>query len=83
MASCSCALISLLLILPNLSFISAKLTLAEAVAQQQKRVVFYSNTWAVKVAGGTEEADALASRHGLINRGQVNNSFNKRMIKLY
>ena len=71
MAVCSTVLISFLLILPNLAFISAKLTLADAVAQQQERVVLYSNTWVVKVAGGTEEADALASKHGLINRGQV------------
>ena len=71
MAAYTTSLISLLLILPNLAFISAKLTLADAVTQHQERVVLYSNTWVVKVAGGTEEADALASKHGLINRGQV------------
>ena len=51
--------------------ISAKLPLAETVAQQQMQVVRYSNTWAVEVRGGAEEADALAQKHGLINRGQV------------
>ena len=51
--------------------ISAKLSLAETAAQQQTQVVRYSNTWAVEVRGGAEEADALAQKHGLINRGQV------------
>ena len=47
---------------------------AEAVAQQQQQtqVVHYSNSWAVEVQGGVEEADALAQKHGLINYGQVN-----------
>ena len=44
---------------------------AEAVVQQESQVVHYSNTWAVEVRGGAEEADALARKHGLINRGQV------------
>ena len=51
--------------------ISAKLSLAETATQQQTQVVRYSNTWAVEVRGGAEEADALAQKHGLINRGQV------------
>ena len=52
--------------------ISSKLLLAEATAQQRTQVVRYSNTWAVEVHGGAEEADMLAQKHGLINRGQVN-----------
>ena len=52
--------------------ISAKLSLAETAGQQlEEQVVRYSNTWAVEVHGGAEEADALAQKHGLINRGQV------------
>ena len=52
--------------------ISAKLSFAETAARQQDtQVVRYSNTWAVEVRGGAEEADALAQKHGLINRGQV------------
>ena len=44
---------------------------AEAVVQQVSQIVHYSNTWAVEVHGGPEEADVLAQEHGLINRGQV------------
>ena len=52
--------------------ISAQLSLAETAAQQlEEQVVRYSNTWAVEVRGGAEEADALAQKHGLINRGPV------------
>ena len=52
--------------------ISAKLSLTEMVTQQQEtQVVHYSNTWSVEVLGGAEEADAVAQKHGLINRGQV------------
>ena len=40
-------------------------------AEKQSQVVRYSNTWAVEVRGGAEEADVLAQKHGLINRGQV------------
>ena len=65
--------LSLLLIRSNAA--SAKLTFAEAVEQQRERVVHYTNTWAVRVLGGDEVADALAARHGLINRGQVKNNF--------
>jgi furin len=51
---------------------------AEAVAQQQQQtqVVHYSNSWAVEVQGGVEEADALAQKHGLINYGQIGNQRN-------
>ncbi len=31
----------------------------------------YTNDWAVEVRGGPEAADALASNHGFLNRGQV------------
>ena len=55
----------------NFSCVSAKPPLAETAAEQQPQVVRYSNTWAVEVRGGAEEADALAQKHGLINRGQV------------
>ena len=67
---CSSTVLSLLII-SNAEFISAKLTFAEAVTQQRDHVVHYANSWAVKVTGGAQEADALAAKHGLINRGQV------------
>ena len=52
--------------------VSAQLSLAETAGQQlEEQVVRYSNTWAVEVRGGDEEADALAQKYGLINRGQV------------
>ncbi len=31
----------------------------------------FSNSWAVEVTGGPEEADRLARKHGFSNRGQV------------
>lgn len=31
----------------------------------------YSNSWAVEVKGGHPAADALAIKHGFINKGQV------------
>ena len=31
----------------------------------------YSNSWAVEVKGGHHVADALAKKHGFINKGQV------------
>ena len=69
-AKSSLALIMILA--ANFALISAKLSLAEVAAQQQDtQVVRYANIWAVEVRGGAEEADALALKHGLINRGQV------------
>uniref|UniRef100_A0A3Q4GVJ2 Peptidase S8 pro-domain domain-containing protein n=1 Tax=Neolamprologus brichardi TaxID=32507 RepID=A0A3Q4GVJ2_NEOBR len=31
----------------------------------------YTNTWAVHIPGGQEEADQIASKHGFINYGHV------------
>lgn len=31
----------------------------------------YTNTWAVHIPGGQEEADRIASKHGFINHGHV------------
>lgn len=31
----------------------------------------YTNTWAVHIPGGQEEADQVASKHGFINYGHV------------
>ena len=56
----------------TLAPVSAKLSLAETAAQQQQtQVVRYSNTWAVEMREGAKEADALAQKYGLVNRGQV------------
>ncbi len=33
----------------------------------------YTNTWAVHIPGGPEEADRIASKHGFINYGHVSN----------
>ena len=32
---------------------------------------FYTNSWAVEVAGGPAAADSVARRHGFLNLGQV------------
>lgn len=34
----------------------------------------YTNTWAVHIPGGQEEADQIASKHGFINYGHVSKS---------
>lgn len=31
----------------------------------------YTNTWAVQISGGPEEADRIAREHGFINLGNV------------
>ncbi|KAJ3596969.1 hypothetical protein NHX12_003369 [Muraenolepis orangiensis] len=31
----------------------------------------YTNTWAVRIAGGDGEADRVARKHGFINHGNV------------
>lgn len=31
----------------------------------------YTNTWAVHIAGGPDEADRIASKHGFVNHGNV------------
>ena len=35
----------------------------------------YTNTWAVQIKGGTEEADRIAREHGFINHGNVSPVF--------
>lgn len=35
----------------------------------------YTNQWAVRITGGREEADKLASKYGYRNLGQVNRKF--------
>jgi len=34
----------------------------------------YTNTWAVQIDGGPEEADRIAREHGFINQGNVSSS---------
>ena len=53
------------------ALISAQPTFADMEARQTAQTVHYANTWAVEVRGGAEAADALALKHGLINRGEV------------
>lgn len=36
----------------------------------------YTNTWAVHIPGGPEEADQIASKYGFINHGHVSNKYN-------
>ena len=31
----------------------------------------YTNTWAVEVEGGKEQADAVAEKYNFVNKGQV------------
>lgn len=34
----------------------------------------YTNTWAVQISGGPEEADRIAREHGFINHGNVSST---------
>lgn len=34
----------------------------------------YTNSWAVQISGGPEEADRIAREHGFINHGNVSSS---------
>ena len=36
---------------------------------------FYTNSWAVEVAGGRAVADDVATRHGFVNVGQVSENW--------
>lgn len=36
----------------------------------------YTNTWAVQINGGPEEADRIAREHGFINHGNVSCTYN-------
>ena len=64
-------IILFLVTLSSFRLTSGRLSFAQTAAEQQELVVHYANTWAVEVRGGTEEANELALKHGLINRGQV------------
>lgn len=44
-------------------------------SESLKRSTDYSNSWAVEILGGREEADRLARNHGLANMGQVSRVF--------
>lgn len=35
----------------------------------------YTNTWAVQINGGPEEADRIAREHGFVNHGNVSSTY--------
>lgn len=43
----------------------------EVVRSAQRHKPVYSNEYAVHIPEGHEAADAIASKHGFVNRGQV------------
>jgi len=46
--------------------------LADAIVAEKARQARYLNSWALEVRDGSDTtADALAQKHGLVNRGQV------------
>jgi len=42
--------------------------------------VFFSNSWAVEVAGGVVAANEIARKHGFINKGQVSKIRAERLL---
>lgn len=47
------------------------LVLLKAEQKWSDAAEVYTNTWAVQIIGGQEEADRIASKHGFINHGIV------------
>lgn len=51
---------------------NSETVVSECKAEEEERVVMgYSDSWAVEVQGGMDEADRIAAEHGFINLGQV------------
>ncbi|XP_071272649.1 furin (paired basic amino acid cleaving enzyme) b isoform X1 [Salvelinus alpinus] len=47
----------------------------ELTAEQTAAAEVYTNTWAVHIEGGPQEADRIARKHGFINHGNVFGSY--------
>lgn len=47
------------------------LVLLKVVLKLADAAEVYTNTWAVQIDGGPEEADRIAREHGFINHGNV------------
>lgn len=58
------AQVALLLVWTGLVLLTAELKWIDAAEM-------YTNTWAVQINGGLEEADRIAKEHGFINQGNV------------
>ena len=48
--------------------------IASAVLGVTAKPQAYTDSWAVEVQGGVEQADALAKKYGFVNMGQVYNN---------
>ena len=66
-----CTLFLLLSALTAVSAAGDQQKLADAIEAATTRDARFFNKWAVGVNGGPENADKLARKHGLTNRGQV------------
>ena len=70
--TCASALCAALLLMHALTTAHGEpQRVADRIPAEKTRHARYLNSWAVKVGGGAEKANALAEKHGLINRGQV------------
>lgn len=54
-----------------LQFLGAYLVLLAAEARLITGQGIYTNTWAIHIEGGAEEAERIAHKHGFISHGQV------------
>lgn len=61
------AQVALLLVWTGLVLLTAELKWTDAAEM-------YTNTWAVQINGGLEEADRIAKEHGFINQGNVSST---------
>lgn len=61
------AQVALLLVWTGLVLLTAELKRIDAAE-------IYTNTWAVQINGGLEEADRIAKEHGFINQGNVSST---------
>uniref|UniRef100_A0A8C9W8Z0 Furin, paired basic amino acid cleaving enzyme n=1 Tax=Scleropages formosus TaxID=113540 RepID=A0A8C9W8Z0_SCLFO len=57
--------------LPQVLLLRALLLLLTSYPGPSAAVKVYTNTWAVHIVGGAQEADQVAQKHGFINHGNV------------
>ena len=51
--------------------LGAALVLLSAALQTNAAGQAHTNTWAVRIRGGPEQADLVARKHGFVNHGNV------------
>ncbi|RXN22557.1 furin-1-like protein [Labeo rohita] len=66
-----------------LQFLGAYLVLLAAEARLITGQGIYTNTWAIHIEGGAEEAERIAHKHGFISHGQENDGTHETFIQAH